>query len=280
MSSQPTSSRYFFACRIWRGLRRRWFWLRRDRGASEVDAKVSGFKMRLPSRFVDRFVFDRYEPVTDAHLAEALRPGMVVLDIGAHVGYYTLVAAQAVGPSGKVHAFEPCAETLSLLRTNVRANGFANVEIHPFAAGSSDSKRILHVTGSSDSHGLFPHPLTETVRTTAVKTVAVAQVVQGRVDLVKIDVEGAEFEVLEGMGDLVSGEGPSVLIVEWNPACLRNAGRDPLELPQCLERLGFTDIKVLDDRRQRVRSVSDAQEEIVSGSPPPWWYVNLWATRS
>ncbi len=280
MSSQPASSPYSFACRIWRGLRRRWFWLRRDRGAREVDAKVSGFKMRLPSRFVDRFVFDRYEPVTDSHLAGALRPGMVVLDIGAHVGYYTLVAAQAVGPSGKVHAFEPCAETLSLLRTNVRVNGFANVEIHPFAAGSADSKRTFHVTGSSDSHGLFPHPLTETVRTTEVRTVRVAQVVPGPVDLVKIDVEGAELEALEGMGDLLSGQDPMVLIVEWNPACLRNAGRDPLELPRCLEELGFTTISVLDDRRRLVRSVPDTEEEIASEPPPPWWYVNLWATRS
>jgi len=275
-----SSDHYSFARRLWRGLRRRWFWLRRDRSASEVDVKVSGFRMRLPPRLVETFVFDRYEPVTDAHLADALRPGMVVLDIGAHVGYYTLVAAQAVGPSGKVHAFEPCAETLSLLRRNVRANGFENVEIHPYAAGSSDSRRILHVTGSSDSHGLFPHPLTETVRTTEVRTVAVAQVVSGRADLVKIDVEGAEFEVLEGMRDLVSGEDPSVLIVEWNPACLRNAGRDPLELPRCLEGLGFTNISVLDDRRRLVRSVSDTHEEIAGGSPPPWWYVNLWATRS
>jgi FkbM family methyltransferase len=280
MSSQPASSLYSFPCRIWRGLRRRWFWLRRDHGASEVDAKVSGFKMRLPARFVDRFVFDRYEPVTDEHLADALRPGMVVLDIGAHVGYYTLVAAQAVGPSGKVHAFEPCAETLSLLRTNVRTNGFANVEIHPFAAGSGDSKRTFHVTGSSDSHGLFPHPLTETVRTTEVRTVRVAQVVPGPVDLVKIDVEGAEFEALEGMGDLLSGEDHVVLIVEWNPACLRNAGRDPLKLPWCLQEFGFTTISVLDDRRRLVRSVPDTEEEIASESPPPWWYVNLWATRS
>jgi FkbM family methyltransferase len=280
MSPSPEADRYSLARRLRRGLRRWWFWLRRDRDATEVDVKVSGFRMRLPSRFVDRFVFDRYEPVTDAYLADALRPGMVVLDIGAHVGYYTLVAARAVGPSGKVHAFEPCAETLSLLRTNVRANGFANVEIHPFAAGSGDSKRTLHVTGSSDSHGLFPHPLTETVRTTEVRTVRAAQVIQGRVDLVKIDVEGAEFEVLDGMRDLVSSEDPSVLVIEWNPACLRNAGQDPLELPRCLAELGFTNISVLDDRRRLVRSVSDTQEEIDSGSPPPWWYVNLWATRS
>jgi FkbM family methyltransferase len=280
MSHPPEARPYSFARRLERGLRRRWFWLRRDRNATEVDVKVSGFRMRLPPRFVEPFVFDRYEPVTDAHLADALRPGMVVLDIGAHVGYYTLVAARAVGPSGKVHAFEPCAETLSLLRTNVRANGFANVEIHPFAAGSGDSKRTLHVTGSSDSHGLFPHPLTETVRTTEVRTVRAAQVIQGRVDLVKIDVEGAEFEVLDGMRDLVSSEDPSVLVIEWNPACLRNAGQDPLELPRCLAELGFTNISVLDDRRRLVRSVSDTQEEIDSGSPPPWWYVNLWATRS
>lgn len=280
MSPPPEVDPYSFARRLWRGLRRRWFWLRRDRNATEVAVKVSGFKMRLPPRFVEPFVFDRYEPVTDAHLADALRPGMVVLDIGAHVGYYTLVAAQAVGPSGKVHAFEPCAETLSLLRANVRANGFANVEIHPFAAGSGDSKRTLHVTGSSDSHGLFPHPLTETVRMTEVRTVRVAQVVPGPVDLVKIDVEGAEFEVLDGMRDLVSGEDPSVLIVEWNPACLRNAGQDPLELPRCLEELGFTEISVLDDRRRRVRSVEDTREEIAGRPPPPWWYVNLWATRA
>ena len=280
MSSQPITNPYLLARGVWRGLRRRWFWLRRDRNADEVDVRVAGFRMKLPPRFVDQFVFHRYERVTDQHLAGALRPGMVVLDVGAHVGYYTLVAARAVGTSGKVHAFEPCAETLLVLRENVRANGFENVEIHPYAAGSSDSTRVLHVTGSSDSHGLFPHPLTETVRMTQVKTVAVGQVVPGPVDLVKVDVEGAEFEVLEGMGDLLSDADAPVLVVEWNPACLQNAGRDPLELPRCLEELGFTNISVLDDRRGAVRSVPEVREEIVSGSPPPWWYVNLWATRS
>lgn len=260
-------------------VRRRWFWLRHDAAAESVTVTTGGLRLSLPTRFAHHYAIEDYEPLTRRVFADALAPGMTVADVGAHVGYYTILAARRVGPAGTVHAVEPCAETLAFLERNLALNEVTNVVVHPYAAGAARRNRVLHVTGSSDSHGFYPHPLTETLRTVEVAETPLSEVLDGRVDVVKIDVEGAEIEVLDGMREALLEAPPRSLLVEWNPACMTSAGRDPLELPAHLERLGFATVVALDDRELRVRTLAETRR-IVSGGPlPPSWHVNLWARR-
>jgi FkbM family methyltransferase len=258
----------------------KWFSEFFDDSSRSVTTEIAGIRIALPRKFVSHYVHREYEPMTRAAFAKAVKPGMVVVDVGAHIGFYAMVAAKLMGESGTVHAVEPADENLEFLRKNINLNGFERVEIHPVAAGNICARRVFHITGSSDSHGFYTHPNTGTLQTIAVTQVPLDQLVKGKVDLIKIDVEGAEMEVLDGMNEILCQNKYLQLWVEWFPAAMINAGYAPLDLPRRLLDLGFGPLSVIDDCAQKIRSVEEVGSLLSSGALPKGWYANLWAKRN
>lgn len=249
-----------------------------DGSLEHVSAKVDGLQMSLPRRFLHHYIFQEYERLTKKTFQRSLRPGMVVIDVGAHIGFYTLIAARAVGETGTVHAIEPCSENLASLAKNISLNGFKSIRVHPYAGGKSRGSRTFHITGSSDSHGFYSHPLANTVKTVEILEMPLDEVIDAPVHAVKIDVEGAEMEVLQGMRHLLTESHPP-LWVEWNPACMRRGGYQPLDLPSYLSDLGYRDILVLNDRENCICALDAVLEFGRTEKVPDYWYVNLWARR-
>lgn len=245
----------------------------------ELPVSMDGFVLTIPRRFATHFVFRDYEPLTTRTFLNALKPGMTVVDVGAHVGYFTLLAAKLVGPTGKVHAVEPSRDNLKVLTMNVNSNGFHNVQIHPFAAGSDSRSRMFRLTESSDSHGFYPHPNTLTIRTVDIEQRPVDEIVSGHVHAIKIDVEGAEIEVLGGMSEILRRNDTLLLWVEWFPEGMRSAGRNPEQLPEIVRLQGFTDISVIDEKADRILSLNEAYSLVRSASLPKDWYANIYAKR-
>ena len=171
----------------------------------------------------------------------AIAPGATAVDVGANVGYNTVYLARRVGASGRVVAVEPAQDNVRVLRENVAANGLANVEVHAAAAGRVRENRDLFLRGDTSAvNSLFEQSVYAEV--TGVEKVAVApldDLVAGIADLVKIDVEGAELDVLAGMTRLLSHPRIS-LIVEWHPGLQEAAGHPPDALPRFLLGGGFT----------------------------------------
>src|SRR5205814_1290703 len=132
-----------------------------------------------------------YEPVTTRALISRLRPGARVVDVGAHIGYYTCLTARAVGAGGVVHAIEPAPENVEVLRRNVELNALPQVTIHPVAASATAETRTFRLTHSSDSHGFYGHPLAHDVGSIDVPAVPLDDVVEPPVTAIKVDVEGA-----------------------------------------------------------------------------------------
>jgi FkbM family methyltransferase len=166
--------------------------------------------------------------------------GSTVIDVGANIGYNTLHAARLVGRRGRVVAIEPTPDNLAVLRRNVAAAGLRNVAIEPVAAGSARGTHDLFVRGAvSAVNSLFPLSCYASVTDVLqVPVVPLDALVEGPVDLVKIDVEGAELDVLEGMPCLLRAP-HVVLIVEWHPLLQQLAGYDAEALPRCLLERGF-----------------------------------------
>lgn len=240
--------------------------------------RTQGVEMIVPDEFLRYYAAREYEPVTQRHFSRALRPGMIVADVGAHIGYYTLIAASRVGERGVVHAFEPSPSSFYLLKENVRRNGFVErVNCFAAAVGKKKGRRKFNLTGSSDSDGFYRPALTHVVKTIEVDTVTLDEAMLTRLDAVKIDVEGAELEVLEGMRLILESGELSVLCVEWFPAGMRAAGIDPVELPTLIRSLGFSRVEALDDWGQVVLSLDEAIT--ASAHWDDQWYVNLFATR-
>jgi FkbM family methyltransferase len=170
----------------------------------------------------------------------ALTPGATVIDVGANIGYNTIYAAKRVGPSGRVIAIEPAADSLAVLEENVRRNALANVEIHACAAGRERESRQLFVRGAhSGVNSLFPTSIyAEVSSVEPVQVIPVDELVLGDVDLVKMDVEGGELEVLGGMTRLLRSVAIR-LIVEWHPLLQEHAGYASDALPRFLLERGF-----------------------------------------
>jgi len=170
----------------------------------------------------------------------ALKPGARVVDVGANIGYNTVYAACRVGPAGRVVAIEPAADNLRVLRGNVAANGLTNVAVHAVAAGRARETRDLYLRGEiSAVNSLYPESMyAEVTGTEQVPVVPVDDLVDGEADLVKIDVEGAELDVLAGMTRLLRHRA-ILLIVEWHPRLQEAAGFPPDALPRALVDEGF-----------------------------------------
>jgi FkbM family methyltransferase len=209
----------------------------------------------------------------------SLSKGMTVIDVGANVGYYTLVAARVVGPKGTVHAIEPCDTNLAFLTRNLRLSGLRNVQLHACAADAKRARRSFHVTDSAFDHGFYSHPIAKTTRETAVDTVPVDDLVQSPVHVVKIDVEGAEIDVLNGMTRIMRENTHLSLFVEWSPWCMRQAGREAGELPERLREFGFRDICVVDDLAGRERSIEDVLQTLRNMPTPHAWYAMIHARK-
>ncbi len=170
-----------------------------------------------------------------------LHPGGVVVDVGANIGCNAVYAAQKVGPAGRVVAIEPAGDNLAVLRENITRNALGNVTIAPVAAGRASGTCSFYLRGDVSAVNSF-YPDSVYASVTDVVTVPVEPVdalVTGNADLVKIDVEGAELDVLAGMTRVLAS--PSIrMIVEWHPLLQQKAGHAPDALPVALLDLGFS----------------------------------------
>jgi FkbM family methyltransferase len=183
-------------------------------------------------------VRDRYEPGTTRLFQDTVKPSMVVIDIGAHVGYFTLLAAKNTGTTGKVYSFEPEPNNHDLLTKNIEINEYQNIVATKMAVSDRTGSSELYLTAlDSGRHSLFHHNLPEQ-GSAAVETTTLDFFLESQgwpqIDLIKIDVEGAEATVLDGMTRLLERSTGLKMIVEFNPALLQSAGVVPL---QFLERL-------------------------------------------
>jgi len=157
-----------------------------------------------------------YERKATMYLQSVLKPGMVVCDIGANIGYYSLVAAPIVGPGGRVYAFEPMPPQFSVLRANLQRNGFSWAEAHQLALSDHAGSAILSLDDPNNTGSATLHPVSKGVHTEAVRCERLDDFFRSapppRLDLIKIDVEGAEIHVLEGAEETLRRYAPIVLV--------------------------------------------------------------------
>jgi FkbM family methyltransferase len=168
-----------------------------------------------------------------------LRSGMTVFDVGANVGMYTLLAARRVGAAGAVHAFEPTPHVAASLRANVALNRLANVVVNEAAVSDTAGVATLYLQAGSDRNTLADRGGTPTpVRTLTLDDYVAARGL-GRVDVMKMDVEGAEVMALGGASQLLSAEDAPVLLLEINPEALEAACSSAAELRGLLAAHGY-----------------------------------------
>jgi FkbM family methyltransferase len=181
-----------------------------------------------------------YEPRTVRLIQSLAKPGMVFVDVGAHVGQYTLIVSEAVTSTGSVHAFEPDPETYGWLRHNIECNRLTNVFTNQLALADVSGTLDFYLSDVSDigANSLQqPRGFDGRVCKVGCTTLDEYMRSQGitRVDLMKIDVEGAELAMLKGSSALLERDDRPVIILEFEEARQRAFHSSCAQLAALLE---------------------------------------------
>jgi len=203
--------------------------------------------------------FGVYEPFEQKVFQEKCREGFQVLDIGANVGLYTGIAATRVGTSGKVIAVEPYPDAFSYLEKLCAENHFEHVLRFNVAAGDSRKSGNLYLTKENrgdcriyDAAGNRP--------SIPIKMISMDDLLReqsiGQIDLIKMDIQGAEGLALRGLAKTLEQPGALTIFSEFWPWGLRQAGTDPLEFLATFRDLGFN-ASIIDEQKNKVTPLAD-----------------------
>jgi len=201
-----------------------------------------------------------FEYGTEILYRKVIRSDMVVVDIGANVGIYTLHALKA---GAEVYAFEPTPETFNILRHNVALNGFEySPKVHLYNSAVSDREEITEfavVSNSCGHNSMFRENKDDKI--IRVPTVRLDDTLDGiKIDCFKVDVEGAEMLVLNGMESLLKNNASVVGFVEFAPGNLRRSGIEPRDLYDRLNQMGFRDIRLIDETSGETYAIHDYKD--------------------
>lgn len=218
-----------------------------------------------------------YEPVTTRLIESMLDTGMTFVDVGAHVGLFALPASVWVGDAGRVVAFEPHPDNYKMLLENIAQNTLPG-NIEAVQSAVSDVTKPVHLfmsTFNTGDHQLFHHGNRNTIEVQC--TTLDNYFPEGTsIDVIKMDVQGAEAAAFQGMRRVLEENKNIQIIWELSPTQLKDAGSNGRELLEWLEALGFA-FTIVDDATGAVQKAS-AQE--VMESCPSDSYVNILCGRN
>jgi len=208
-----------------------------------------GYRMELRlDDWVDQYIYatGSYEDCTAQTMTALLRnpageSGGLCVDIGANIGFFTLLMATHVGMSGEVWAFEPAPQTRERLNRNIAINRLAHITVRSEAAFDTTGNSLFF-NGPSDHSGVASlRPIDSTSMPFEVRTCRLVDCVppSAKVRLIKLDVEGAEHKALLGMAPLLQAQHPD-LILELSDGFLKQMGSSAAEVHALLVQLGYT----------------------------------------
>lgn len=233
------------------------WWLRNRLAAKKrLLTKIHGDITWLAGNdFVGRHAYlgEYFEDAEQSFLKAFLQPGMTFLDIGAHHGLYTLLAAKRVGTTGKVIAFEPSKRELFRLQEHLSINRLENVEVETFALGKLEQEGELYLcqdVSGSGLNSLRPPVTGDTIYSEKVSVkpldqyLAEKKMQSGEIDFVKIDVEGGELDILHSASKLLASEARPLIMCEVEDIRTKPWGYQAIEIYRYLKNFGFSWFKV------------------------------------
>ncbi len=190
-----------------------------------LSGQAKGIHMLIKPRAEKFYWTGLHEEHTQKAIADILKSGMSYWDVGTHIGFFALLAGRIVGQTGHVHAFEPVPENLERLRSAISLNNFENITVHETAITASGGTILLRSHEFSTSWSLMEqrgHPEGITVSCETLDSLAQSLPLP---DLIKIDVEGAEVDVLRGGIEILTNNCLLLFVEFHDRAALAEAQR-------------------------------------------------------
>ncbi|RZK26360.1 MAG: FkbM family methyltransferase [Flavobacterium sp.] len=183
-----------------------------------------------------------YEFTAKQYFKKYINKGNTIIDVGANIGFHTLYFAELTGMSGKVIAIEPIPVNIRSLRNNVALNGLSNVQIYERAFANENKTLNIHIDQAEKNPGsfnLYDHKDQNTEIICVKGDDLLNEIGAGKIDFIKIDVEGYEFEALKGLKHTLEQSKPIIIFEFDRNYQLKNAG-DPAEIFNFLVALSYS----------------------------------------
>lgn len=213
-----------------------------------------------------------------------LRPGMVFFDIGANAGLFAIAAAKKIGGKG-IFAFEPCSSTCEMLKRNLRLNRLSDVHVAQIALGDSVGEGVLQINAPGkdglNTMGHAAHPDSRIVAQEDVRITTVDVFMKEHnlpcVDVMKVDIEGAELMLFRGARDLLERSDAPIILYEGFGFLTRGFGYHPVEILWFLESCGYSLFALNSDTGEISELKSDYQYDsmVIAAKPGHSAYANL-----
>lgn len=229
---------------------------------------------------LEAFSQKNYEKTSSNALKKLLKKGMTAINIGANIGYFTLLMAKYVGPKGRVFAFEPSLRTSKILEKNMEINGCSNVTVIPKGVSNKVGKFDLWAGSGSVFNFVSKKAPKHDPRLykTSIDITTIDEFLKEKnlkVDFIQIDAEGSEKYIFEGMKKTLEKNPDLELIIEYNPFTLELAGTSGEELLELVSKLGFH-IHLIDETSEMIQPVK--KEKILQDFEKPK-VANLFLTK-
>jgi FkbM family methyltransferase len=201
-----------------------------------------------------------YEPFETSILKKQIKKGDIVLDIGANIGYYTLLFSKLVGNRGGVYAFEPDPGSFALLKKNVEINECRNVVLLQKAVASRNGKIKLYLSkDNSMDHRIYDsHDDRKFLEIEAIKLDDYFKNDDIKINFIKMDIQGSEGGGIKGMLNLLKKNTTVKMFTEFWPSGLKRAGTDPKDYLTLLSKQGFKFFDV-NDEKMKIKPISVAE---------------------
>ena len=233
----------------------------------EADINIDGVAKEM-------FLHGEYEPMTTEVFKRLLKSDTKVIDVGANIGYFTLLCSEL---AKKVYAFEPEERNFKILCENIKLNHRANVVTIQKAVGDINNKATLYLSrNESGEHSLIQGRVKRVKAQTEVDVVKLDDIIEDEIDLIKIDVEGNEIAVLRGAERLLRN--PNIkLIVEVYPRDLKLEGTSGDELMTFLKEHEFEFVYLIDEHKRELQLTNT--EDIVRHTEKHKFSTNILASK-
>jgi FkbM family methyltransferase len=237
--------------------------------------EVNGQKMFLDEKdSLSLSIWGIFEEFETKIVKEKIKKGDVVLDIGANIGYYTLIFAKLVGEKGKVFAFEPDPTNFSILKKNIEINGYKNVVLAQKAISDKNGKIKLYICEDNrGDHRIYDsHNNRQSIEIEAIRLDDYFKDYNGNINFIKMDIQGAEGGATQGMSNILQKNNLKVISEFW-PMGLKKFGIDPEEYLKLLTSSGFRIYEVDEQRKEVI--MTDIQKLLKMYSPEKDEHTNL-----
>lgn len=219
-----------------------------------------------------------YEQETVALFKKIIKPGMTIVDVGAHIGYFTRIFSRLADKNGIVYALEADPENFRLLKKNTAR--FKNVRLFQLAVSDRAGETNFYRSEKSGCHSIINLPQNKEiimVPTANLDNLLMDTKNAQKIDLIKMDIEGGEMTALKGMVKILNSNPNIALVIEFNPECLKMANITPTDFIKTLSNFKFKIFSVQPNGLNAINPQETAPEKYLSTGAA---FVNLFCIRN